>query len=65
MAEYHQVDKEKLEKEFSDFCEQLLYRKFFEVAIYTGSSFALPLIYLLESVTDIDSIAYPGNIMRN
>jgi len=62
MAEYSQFDEEEHEKEFSDFCEQLLFRKLDDVAIYTGSFFELPLIYFFETLTDVDSVVYHRNI---
>ena len=62
MAAYNQIDKEEHEKEFSDFCEQLLFRKFSLVQLFTGSCFELPMIYFFENVTDIDNIRYRRNI---
>src|SRR6218665_1098378 len=62
MAEYSQFDEEEHEKGFSDFCEQLLFRKLDDVAIYTGSFFELPLIYFFETLTDVDSVVYHRNI---
>src|SRR6218665_364720 len=62
MAVSRQIDKEEHETEFSNFCEQLLIRKFSNVQLYTGSCFELPLIYFLESVTDLDNISYPRDV---
>ena len=52
----------KLQHEFSDFCEQLLYRKFIQVHLFTGSFCELPMIYFMENITDIDTINYRRNI---
>src|SRR6218665_1542399 len=62
MTGYNQLDQKQHEKEFSDFCEQLLFRKSNHAAIYTGSFFELPLMYFLETFTDVDSITYRRNI---
>jgi len=61
MTESSHLDQERHEKKFSDFCEQLLFRKFNHAAIYTGSFFELPLIYFFATPTDIDSISYRRN----
>src|SRR6218665_684502 len=58
----NQIDKEEHETEFSYFCEQLLIRTFSKVQLYTGSYFELPLIYFLESATDLDNIRYRRNV---
>jgi len=58
----NQIDKEEHETEFSYFCEQLLIRTFSQVQLYTGSYFELPLIYFLETVTDLDIIRYHRNV---
>src|SRR6218665_786788 len=50
------------QQEFSDFCEQLLFRKFIQLCLFTGSSCELPLIYFAENITDVDNINYRRNI---
>src|SRR6218665_1856926 len=50
------------QQEFSEFCEQLLLRKFMHLHLFTGSFYELPLIYFIENITDIDNIYYRRNI---
>src|SRR6218665_304363 len=61
MAAYLQFV-EQQQEEYSDFCKQLLFRKFTHFLLFTGSCSEIPVIYSVENITDVDAMRYPRNI---